>query len=256
MKFIATALAFLAAFTTLSGFAGSSATAAGLSKLVEGQSGDERGYPKTTVLWPRNAPIPVCWGMDEAFAHYAADREIVRQAVANTWEAASLVRFAGWGRCGDANNNGISIGLVDDLIRGNFEDNPRTFGLGTDLVNLRPGMLLNFEFSTWTHSCQLERAECIRKIAVHEFGHALGFAHEQNRNDTPKNLCLGEGQGPMGSNGDVLFGPWDLASIMNYCNPQWIGDGNLSAGDIAMVRKYYGGSDTFNIIGSFYILLD
>jgi hypothetical protein len=37
-----------------------------------------------------------------------------------------------------------------------------------------------------------------------------------------------------------LIGAWDLASIMNYCNPDWNGDGQLSATDIVMAQMFYG----------------
>jgi hypothetical protein len=82
------------------------------------------------------------------------------------------------------------------------------------------------------------RESCIRSIAVHEFGHAIGFAHEQNRNDTPGE-CAEKPQGP---NGDVMLTPWDLHSVMNYCNPVYNNNGVLSDDDIISVNKIYDGT--------------
>ena len=77
---------------------------------------------------------------------------------------------------------------------------------------------------------------CIKAIAVHEFGHAIGFAHEQNRPDTP-----GECQQPkQGENGDLLLTPYDPNSVMNYCNQKYNNDGKLSPLDIGAVQKLYG----------------
>lgn len=97
-------------------------------------------------------------------------------------------------------------------------------------------MVLNFTFNNWGTSCASQKQFCIQAIAAHEFGHALGFAHEQNRPDKPA-TCT---DAPQGENGDTLVGPWDANSIMNYCAPNWNNNGTLSAGDIKGVRQYYG----------------
>ncbi|WP_233587534.1 M12 family metallopeptidase [Corallococcus sp. CA049B] len=97
-------------------------------------------------------------------------------------------------------------------------------------------MELNFTFANWSPSCQFQREFCIRAIAVHEFGHALGFAHEQNRPDRPS-TCTEPAQG---SYGNLMIGAWDLQSVMNYCNPDWNGNGELSATDIEGVVQLYG----------------
>jgi len=40
-----------------------------------------------------------------------------------------------------------------------------------------------------------------------------------------------------------MIGNWDLHSVMNYCNPEWSGNGNLSDNDILTVQTYYGYPD-------------
>lgn len=77
---------------------------------------------------------------------------------------------------------------------------------------------------------------CVRAIAAHEFGHALGFAHEQNRSDAPA-WCRDQAQG---HDGDIFMTPYDSQSIMNYCNPAWNNNGGLSANDIAGLQFWYG----------------
>lgn len=190
----------------------------------------QHAYFDPTSKWSKPS-IYVCWeNPDNRFTN---DMNLVRSAVMESWEAASAVRFTGWQKCAP-DNAGIRI-LIDD-------SGPHTAGLGRYLDGVKNGMVLNFTFDNWSPSCKTMHDFCVRAIAVHEFGHALGFAHEQNRPDAP-----GECQQlRQGTNGTLLLTPYDPHSVMNYCNPEYNNNGQLSQYDTEAVQNVYGPSQSIS----------
>jgi hypothetical protein len=173
--------------------------------------------------WETNGSItyiPVCW---ENANRYSTEIQWVKSAIESTWESVANISFQNWGQC-VSNGRGIHIKIADTRSHSY---------VGSQLDGEYGGMELNFTFQNFSPICQSNRESCIKAIAVHEFGHALGLNHEQNR---PDSVCHDE---PSNSRG-VAITPYDKDSVMNYCNPKWNNDGELSYYDIQGIQKIYG----------------
>jgi hypothetical protein len=195
----------------------------------------ERLYGRTSSYWPTSTLegitfVPVCWltpGKD-------TEKHWVRQTVESQWGAYSI-RFTGWGPC-DASTPTYAIRILVD------ESNPRSY---VGRTSLSPSMWLNFDFTTWSTGCNDwkddlpgdDREYCIRGVGLHEFGHALGFFHEQdspgNQPGTP-GYC---GDSVSQSQGEMLT-QYDPNSTMNYC-AEWSRP-TLSDLDQEGLRNAYG----------------
>jgi hypothetical protein len=208
---------------------------------------------KTSVpLWSENNyTIIVCWET----TGYDREKAIVKRAVTSTWERNSNLSFI-WEVCYPglvsptfaARYANLPYGL--QLARQAAEEGPKVVirispqgkdnagaggsaRLGVAALSLPrqlyPGVNMSFNPDGTADEGRVEY------IAVHEFGHVLGFVHEQDGPNHNRAHCSGGTE----KNATSLTN-YDPDSVMNYCNKDGNMKGNLTGKDIEGLQRIYG----------------
>lgn len=177
------------------------------------------------TLWTSPSYIPVCWetpGFD-------TEKQLIRESLARTWEFESQVQFVWTAACPTSGTQKyVRVQLTNATDMGG--GGSATEGMAA-LHDAAQGRSVHIAIPNPAFSNYLGR---LQYLASHEFGHTLGFHHEQHRGDAPApcnaNIELG-----------TTYTRYDPSSLMqSNCNVLGNVSENLSAFDKVGVASVYG----------------
>ncbi|MDB4927793.1 MAG: hypothetical protein JWM10_277 [Myxococcaceae bacterium] len=181
---------------------------------------------RTDNGWATNA-IPVCWFNPTPADQ--ADRAQIQQAVTAEFGTRTRINLTGWGACPPL----FDIrGFAPLAVRIRIADERPSSQVGPAWANWT--MTLNTTYQAFAKD---QKGTRMIWDALHEMGHATGLWHEQDRPDSP---CRSQ---PVDEGGRAgIIGPYDPASLMNYCGPVRT---TMSAGDALALKGLFGATGKF-----------
>jgi hypothetical protein len=160
----------------------------------------------------------------------------VQNAVERSWNTIANVRFEDFSVCPTDPKNTktyVVVFLLDELtssMQGGGSGGKKPLALPQDIKSRSQAAI------RMTTSPLFQNRKRIEYLAVHEFGHVLGFAHEHIRQDHDQvAIEAGAPTVPL----TYLTATYDADSIMNYLHSERSGSGMLTDLDVMGAQAFY-----------------